>query len=166
MKMVVCTECGSQNKPSSRFCLQCGAAIEQDGAPASAPGTSAKPSFAAVREQVRAAAGAAARSARQSTGPASTSYAALRGIANLCRLLAWGMAGLIALGGALTTLISLVGGEILAALGALIGAALSAAVTYIFWRILAESISVMLDVETNTRHTAAMLEQVAALLEE
>jgi hypothetical protein len=42
---------------------------------------------------------------------------------------------------------------------ALIGALIWAGIVYIFWRVIGEGISVLLDIEENTRRTAVLLQQ-------
>jgi len=65
-----------------------------------------------------------------------------------------GLAVLGAIGGFI-----LLSDSVLTRLGALLGAFVWGAITYIFWQIIAESISVLLDIEVNTRQAAAALEQ-------
>jgi hypothetical protein len=65
-----------------------------------------------------------------------------------------GLAGLQALFG----LFVLISDSFLTGLGLIVGAAIWGGVAYIFWQIVAESISVLLDIEANTRRAAVLLE--------
>jgi len=86
----------------------------------------------------------------------SSGYSALRGIATLCTALGWlivGLAGLIAIGG----LISM-GDNFFRGAGIIIGSVFTGGFSFIILRVIAESISVLLDIEANTRRTAVILE--------
>ncbi len=139
-----CPKCGGQNSENAAFCLHCGAALEnQGGAAAGAtPSTyTASPAAAPYR----------------SPATPSRSYAALRSMAALCRTLGWiivGLAVLQALGGLVVLF-----GDFLPGLGIIIVAALMGAIGYVFWNMIAEGISVILDIEANTRRTAELLSQ-------
>lgn len=156
--VVICDNCGTENAPNVRFCKQCGtkmaepvasAIAEQPAQPAwtatsSGPSTPSWPSTPST--PVRA------------TAPnlAEKRYGALRGIAALCRLLGYISAGFTILGGLFYFLILT---RDLFGFGALLLALIVAAVQYIAWRIVAESISVLLDIEENTRLTAHLLSE-------
>jgi hypothetical protein len=88
---------------------------------------------------------------------ASGNYAALRGIASFCTFLGWAifiLAGLISLIGLQTILISP-----FASLLWIIVCVAVGGIGFIIFRIIAESISVLLDIEANTRRAAVILEQ-------
>jgi hypothetical protein len=78
-------------------------------------------------------------------------------MAALCRLLGWAIVGLAALQaiGGLVVLFS----DLLPGLGLIVVAAIMGAVGYVFWNMIAESISVILDIEANTRRAAELLAQ-------
>jgi hypothetical protein len=99
----------------------------------------------------------AAAALKTTAAPSSSSYAALRSIAALCRLIGWAMVGLAALQ-ALAGLVVLFN-DFLPGLGVIVVAAVMGAIGYVFWNVLAESILVILDIEANTRRTADLLAQ-------
>lgn len=87
----------------------------------------------------------------------ASGYAALRGIASLCAALGWlvfVLAGLGAVGGLMT-----IGDSVLTGMGIIIVSVIAGVFSFIILRVIAESISVFLDIETNTRQTALILEQ-------
>lgn len=140
--IVYCPKCEGQNSEGAMYCRICGAALEKQAVPA-AGGAPVSPASrpAAVLQSAMA--------------PSKSPYAALRHIASLCRLLGWGFVGLAALQalGGLIVLFS----DFLPGLGIIIVAAIMGAIGYIFWNMVAESISVILDIEFNTRRTAELL---------
>jgi hypothetical protein len=90
-------------------------------------------------------------------------YTALRGIASLCHIIAVG--GLILIGS-----VGLIGGLIamsdnfIGGVGILVSAAIFGFLNYIIFKVIAESIFVILDIEANTRRAAASMEGVAERL--
>ena len=143
MATIICNNCGTENPDNVKFCKQCGNQLPVTAA--STPAFSPAPAAAG-----------------QPTGAIEKRYGALRGIASLCYILAIVFAVLsflIGMGSFLTLSRSIFGlfgggGGLLGTLGALIGSLASAAITYIFWRVIGESIMVLLDIEENTRRTA------------
>jgi len=101
------------------------------------------------------------RESRGSSAAPSTysagGYTALRGIASLCTLLGWiilGFAGLSAIGGLVAMTDSFFTGIAIIALSVFSGG-----FSFVILRVIAEGISVMLDIEANTRRAAAILER-------
>lgn len=142
--MIICDSCGAENLDNMKFCKQCGSKLtvsESVDSEGQIPG---------------------GRATAVSNAPVTVEnkYTALRGIASLCRLLGWVFVGLAGLG-ALFGLITIFSDSFFTGLGFIVGAAIWGAVMYIFWNIIAESISVLLDIEMNTRRAAAILEQRA-----
>ncbi|HOU42338.1 MAG TPA: zinc ribbon domain-containing protein [Promineifilum sp.] len=94
--------------------------------------------------------------------PASSHrFVAMRTIAGLANVLAIVSLVLVGLGGLLVgyQMVSvLFGSSILGALGGLIIGAIAGALGWVYWRLLGEGIWVILDIESNTRRTAAALE--------
>ena len=141
MGTIYCDSCGAENLDSVKFCKQCGNKLT----------IPEHVDVANRSSEVTAAAGA------RSQISVENKYAALRGIASLCRILSYVFVGLAALG-ALGGLIAMFN-SFLTGLGAIIGATVWGAVTYVFWQIVAEGITVLLDIELNTRQVASLLEQ-------
>jgi len=143
MATIICESCGTENPDSVKFCKQCGARLAAAPAPAMAASTvySTPPGAAA--------------------NPFEKRYGALRGIAALCKTLAVIFAILSLLGGIGYGFFfgDMIGARMTGAFIGLILAFISATITYLFWRVIGESISVMLDIEENTRRSAALLEQ-------
>jgi hypothetical protein len=154
MATIICENCGTENPDSVKFCKQCGARLATAVA-VPAPVMAAPAAAMAATAAWPAAAG-------QVAGPFERRYGALRGIAALCKILAIVFAVLTILGGLLSSSFygDLLGiGVLLGAIIGLIVSLIPAAIVYIFWRVIGESISVQLDIEENTRRTAAFLEQ-------
>ena len=143
MATIICDNCGTENPDNVKFCKQCGNQLPVTVA--------AAPAFSP-----------AAATAGQPAGAIENRYGALRGIANLCYILAIVFAVLSFLGGLgsyffVSEFISGmlgIGGGFLSLIGTLIASLVSAAITYIFWRVIGESIMVLLDIEENTRQAA------------
>jgi hypothetical protein len=87
-----------------------------------------------------------------------TKFTSLHNIAATCKLLAYLLAGLVVLGG-IGAFVITVSDSATSAVGALLGALIWAAIVYIFWRVIGEGISVLLDIEENTRRAAVLLQQ-------
>jgi len=128
---------------------------------ASQMGTSTAPAVApAVEKNAPGAASSAEDPSKPSYAAspyAARDYTALRGIANLCRILSWiavGLAALQALGG-----LWVMTNSFLLGLTSVIAAIVGGGLLYILLQVVAESISVMLDIEANTRRAAVLLEQ-------
>lgn len=151
MATVICENCGTENPDNVKFCKQCGTRLL----------TTVEPAVAAAAPAMATPAGWAT-AASQSAGPFEKRYGALRGIAALCKILAIVFAVLTVLSGLLSSSVygDLLGiGGLLGGIIGLIVSLIPAAIVYIFWRVIGESISVQLDIEENTRRTAIFLEQ-------
>lgn len=146
--VVICDNCGTENAPNVRFCKQCGTKMAEPVASAVAA-QPAQPAWTATPSSP------ATPSRAPVPNLAEKRYGALRGIASLCRILGYVAAGLTIIGGLIYFLLDLG----LFGFGALLLALIVAAVQYITWRIVAESISVLLDIEENTRLTARFLSE-------
>ena len=94
----------------------------------------------------------------------SNRYAALRGIAGFCNGLA-NVVAVIAGLGALIIFFSSISDDALTAFGGLIGFAFIGGLTYVMLRVIAEGISVLLDIEANTKQSAVTNQQIAGLIE-
>ena len=156
--MVNCSNCGHPNADSAKFCAKCGnkltpaetlvmgmgdASISLPSAPSAytppTPALSAAPS-----------------------GESTHRYVAMRTIAGLCNILAWISLVLGFLGGLMWGYIignNLIGSGFLGVIGGLVAGAISGGLGWIFWRLLGEGIWLALDIEANTRRTAAALEE-------
>lgn len=149
MNTIQCQNCGAENVGTVNFCKQCGSKLERPSAPDMPPG----PEGFKATPGIQASGTTVAQPLR-----IEHKFAALRGIASFCRLLAYIFAGLTALGGIGGFLVGLTD-SFFTALGVLVGSLIWAGIVYIFWRVIGESISVLLDIEENTRRTATILEQ-------
>jgi ribosomal protein L40E len=154
MNTLACQSCGAENPAQVNFCKQCGSKLE-GGAPAAEPtmATTTRTQTASSWPHVPVSTSQTAESDFQ----VEKRYAVLHGIAFLCHILAFMFAGVVILSGAFWVFILLSDEPIWIAFASAIGTLISAAITYIFWRIIGESISVLLDIEENTRQTAFLL---------
>lgn len=140
MNTVICENCGTVNPDSVKFCKQCGNRL-----PVTTPVGSPEIPSMFLSDQP-----AADQMERR--------YGALRGIAAFLKTLGIILAVLTLVGGAISFLI-LVGDSFFLAISSLVGAVISALLTYLLFLVMSEIISVQLDIEENTRRTAALLEQ-------
>ena len=157
MNTVNCTDCGAENPTNVNFCKQCGNKLKNEGQTAG-PAMSAT-TTAPIKEQPSYAPSGTPMTPVQTRQPdvkMEKRYGALRGIATLCQVLAIVFAVISILSGLFWFFISFSDSFLIAA-GSLVGALISAAIVYIFWRIIGESISVLLDIEENTRQTTVLL---------
>jgi ribosomal protein L40E len=162
--VIVCSRCNTENPPGATHCAGCSMNLRYQWkvapvqAAASAPASAVRPvQTAAPAASARESTSYGQKSAFTPSTFAAREYTALRGIANLCRILSWiavGLAALQALGGFLLMSDSFFIGFALVILSALGGG-----LVYILLQVIAESISVMLDIEANTRRAAVLLEQ-------
>ncbi len=150
MNAIQCQNCGAENVGTVNFCKQCGSKLERPSVPDRPPSPEGYKAASGIQTSGTAAAHPPVRIEHK--------FAALRGIASFCRLLAYIFAGLTALGGIGGFLVGLTD-SFFTALGVLVGSLIWAGILYIFWRVIGESISVLLDIEENTRRTAVLLEQ-------
>lgn len=140
MASLTCENCGTVNPDNVKFCKQCGNRL-----PVTTPMSSAEiPSMYSSDQPV------AFQMERR--------YGALRGIAAFLKTLGIILAVLTLAGGAIYFFL-LVDDSFFIALVSLIGAVISALLTYLLFLVMSEIISVQLDIEENTRRTAALLEQ-------
>jgi hypothetical protein len=172
--LINCNACDEQNPATAKFCRSCGVKLElvsmqgEQVAETSAPPqwsasqmAVSSPSTAGPKDNdlaVDKPTSAVSPPADYTPSPyAAREYAALRSIAALCRTLSWiavGLAGLQALGGLWLMTESFFVGFV-----SLVAAVLGGGLIYILLQVVAESISVLLDIEANTRRAASILEQ-------
>lgn len=145
MTAIICDNCGTANPENVKFCKQCGARLL----------TTVEPSVTAAAPAIFTPSAQTAP-AGQPADLLEKRYGTLRGIAALCKVLAGVFTVLIISIGIASVFIS--NTDFLNII-ILIGTPISAALVYIFWRVLGESISVQLDIEENTRRTAVLLER-------
>lgn len=155
MNTIQCQNCGAENVGTVNFCKQCGSRLERaavtDPPPPNTPSPLAPPRMGTV--------------VAPSSNRLEHKHTTLRRIATLCRIISYLLVGWAVLGvlGGLFIMFSDLFGvfadsfEIgLTVIGANV---IFGIVAYVFWQLIAESISVMLDIEENTRRTAVLLEQ-------
>lgn len=150
MNTIQCQNCGAENVGTVNFCKQCGSKLERVATAVTDPPPPDVPPVTPPRMGGMPVAPSSVR--------VESKFAALRGIAAFCRLLAYIFAGLAVLGGVGGFFVGLAD-SFFTALGLLVGSLIWAGVIYIFWRVIGESISVLLDIEENTRRTATIIEQ-------
>jgi hypothetical protein len=151
METVTCPRCNNDNRKGNLHCWNCGWKLGTPFAnqPSERPTSYQVPKFTP--------------SYSRSYSSSPHDYSALRGIASLCHIIAVG--GLILIGA-----VGLIGGLIamsdnfIGGVGILISAAISGFLNYIIFKVIAESIFVILDIEANTRRAAASMESVAKRL--
>lgn len=156
----VCSKCGFVNPPKATHCKQChiNLSVIWD------PGTWDAEARKKLKQQRRANPRVTVReqtSSRSTPSPGlliESRYHTLRSVANICRIGGYVLGGLIAVYGLFTTL-SMIFDSFLLAVAVLIGSLIGAGIMLIYWLIIAESISVLLDIEENTRQTALLLRQ-------
>jgi hypothetical protein len=152
MNTIICESCGTENPDNVKFCKQCGSKL-----------AAAIPTYAPVLNepsptQEKPAPTWTTPVAAPSNPSIERRYGALRSIAALCRIIAYVFGGLGIIGGLVAFIIGL-SDSFFAATAALIGGLISALLVFVFWLIIAESISVILDIEENTRRTAVLLKE-------
>jgi uncharacterized membrane protein YvbJ len=158
MSTVNCANCGAENPTHVNFCRQCGSKLKNEEQAADPP--IAATTTAPIKEQpvyARSGTLTTPTQARQSDAEKEKRYGALRGIATMCQALAIASAIIIVLLGVILFFV-LLSESFSMAISTVTGALLSAAIVYIVWRIIGESISVLLDIEENTRQTAFLLQ--------
>lgn len=147
---LTCEKCGTSNPGNVKFCKQCGNQLILNAA-TTAAFEQERPKKDFSRAPISAIRSSAAP-------PVGLRYGTLRSIAAICRIIGYALGGLGVLTGVLGA-ISRLSDSFLLAIGVLLGSLLGAAVVFVFWLIIAESISVILDIEENTRKTAVLLQQ-------
>lgn len=168
--VTVCASCGSENSVSSKFCLNCGSALngenktKDDGREVGRawPEQGWTPTDGGVEAAAKKQAAPARQSQGAQTGYASSSFAAgnygaLRGLAQLCRFIGFLFVGAAVLGGLVG--LFMMTRSFTAGLGVIVSSALFGVFNYVLFRLLGESISVIIDIEANTRRTAQLLEE-------
>ena len=186
MSIVSCPNCGHPNADSAKFCAKCGnkltsaetlvmglgesgvsmppppreatppiSAKEQAGYGA-LPGGYAPPAYTPARTPV-----APTPPLPATGGESPHRYVAMRTIAGLCNILAWASLVLGFLGGLIWGYIigsNLIGSGFFGIIGGLISGAIAGGLGWVYWRLLGEGIWLALDIEANTRRSAAALE--------
>ena len=99
--------------------------------------------------------------AETAAAPGGRRFVAMRTIAGLCNILAWislvvGFLGGVGWGYVLGS--NFLGSSLFGIVGGLVAGAIAAVLGWIYWRLLGEGIWLALDIEANTRRTAAALE--------
>lgn len=146
-----CPHCGETNPATALYCQRCLADLKEKPKQRSFDGFG--PQGQAQYEGVAAA-------GYKSSGTPTGGYGATRIIGQFSMLLAWGavgIGGLIVLGGLLTLFRD---GGFLIGLGIMIMGVFWGGVFHLIFRLIAESISIILDIATNTNRTADLLEQL------
>lgn len=146
MDRIVCPNCEMENLTTSRYCQKCGHSLSNKP-PISKPFVPT-PGPVPPRPAV--------------VSPPSRDYGALRGIAQLCVTLSYGVLALTILGG-MYGLVRMADSFLLGA-GTLLLDALVGGFFYVVARVIAESIYVLLDIEENTRLTAQSAQESARFL--
>jgi len=144
MSYITCPKCGEENPGNSRSCFKCGASLRGG---TSSGTTRPRPTSTHTRS-----------SYAPSTYSAS-SYAALRGIASLCTGLGWVIVVLAGLSTVVGVLRLFSRNGFLLGLAIVVLSVVIGGFSFIILQVIAESISVMLDIESNTRRTTSILEQ-------
>jgi hypothetical protein len=186
--MVNCPNCGHPNADTAKFCAKCGnkltpaetmvMGLGESGVSMPPPLREATPPMGAKEREGYSAPQASyappaytppartpvAPAPALSAAPASESghhYVAMRTIAGLCNILAWVSLVLGFLGGLIWGYIigsNLIGSGLFGVMGGLISGAIAGGLGWVYWRLLGEGIWLALDIEANTRRTAAALE--------
>lgn len=168
----VCAKCETDNLAGARYCLNCGSPLEQAAAwpeRGSQRSETQEGSNALSKQQVAQQApirrplaswGSEQPGAYAASSYAAKNYGAMRSIAELCRLVSYLIVAVAVLG----MLAGVVGmlNSVMAGFALIVTSALFGAFSYIIFRLLGEGISVIIDIEANTRRTAQLLEKWGA----
>ncbi len=160
MSYVTCAKCGQENTGESLYCIDCGASLR--GLPRVEPKL-AQPVVGHSSQRTTYAPAPDAPSVYS-----ASSYAGLRSIAALCSGLGWLVMVMTGLG-MIGSLIVMLGRErsfFLAGLGGIIVSLVIGGLCFLLLRVIAEGISVFLDIEANTRETAINSRKIASILEQ
>ena len=144
MSDITCPKCGQTNPGGSWICVMCGASLRGG----------ASPSIQRPRQEPT----RASSSYAPSTYSAS-SYAALRGISSLCTGLGWIIVGLSGLSAVVGIFSLFRRGGFLVGMAIIIPSVVIGGFSFVILRVIAEGISVLLDIEANTRRMTNILEQ-------
>jgi hypothetical protein len=155
MNLIICPKCSFENQGSLRNCVNCGENLA--GGKISVKGQAQSSSFGGTTHQRPTQLRETSNQTRQMNPTQKirfeNKYSALNGIADLCNTIASIMAILAGIVGFVGLIILF--SEFLLGLALILLAAVFGVSGYIIYKILAESIFVILDIEMNTRQTAA-----------
>ena len=174
MQVRICTSCGEQNPENTWECVHCGETLSiktlialNNGAVENLDHETAAKSEKLLKGTSPKKRNVSKASKYSASTRSSKRYKALSGISSLCTGLSHLMLGLAGLGifGGLQVIVSQSSPTIFGFL-IIIVSIIGGAATYIFFRVLAEGISVFLDIESNTRATAMNAQEVANTLEQ
>ena len=157
----VCTKCGYVNPAGATHCEQCHVNLSVIWDPAVLD-EEARKNLERQRQQGVMQAAAVNWPPRQKPGARlpvlENRYGTLRSIAALCRIIGYVFGGLGVISGLIGFIMNL-SNSFLRATGTLLGALAGAVIVFVFWVIIAESISVILDIEENTRKSTVLLQE-------
>jgi len=157
MSYVTCAKCGQENSGGAQFyCMNCGASLK--GIPRVEPKL-AQPIVGQSPQQT-----AYASTPYAPSVYSASSYAGLRSIAALCSGLGWLVVGMTGLG-VIGSLIIMFNDNFLAGLGGILFSLVIGGLCFLFLRVIAEGISVFLDIEANSRQVAINSQTIISLLE-
>jgi len=174
MQVRICTSCGEQNPENTWECVNCGETLSvktltalNNGAVENPDHETAAQSEKPLKRTSPNKKNVLKTSEYSASSWSSKRYKALSGISSLCTGLSRLMLGLAGLGifGGLQVIVSQSLPTIFGFL-IIIVSIIGGAATYIFFRVLAEGISVFLDIESNTRATAMNVQDMANSLEQ
>lgn len=152
MNVIICPDCEFENLTTSRYCQKCGYSLSNIPPAPSVPPPPPKPPGQTTQPKSAA------------TPRPGRDYGALRGIAQLCVTLSYGVLIMTAIG-SFYSLIRM-GDSFLLGAGSLLGVLLVGGFFYVVARVIAESIYVLLDIEENTRLTAQSAQEIARILQQ
>lgn len=156
MNVIICPDCEFENLTTSRYCQKCGHSLS-NVPPTNTPSVPPPPPKSSGQtSQPRPVVVFPSRPGRD--------YGALRGIAQLCVVLSYGVLILVVIGGIYS--LGLMPESFLTGAGTLFAVALVGGFFYIVARVIAESIYVLLDIEENTRLTAQSAQESARILQQ
>jgi hypothetical protein len=168
MSYVACPKCGELQTASASYCTVCGAGLKEPSfvQPAPAQPYVARPAAGQSAQPVAQPPAQQAAPYAPSTYSAG-SYAGLRSMAALCSALGW----LLVIGavvGVLVGMVVLFSGDGSAAieLAVIFVFVVMGGLGFLVLRVIAEGISVFLDIEANTRQTAIGAQRIVSLLEQ
>lgn len=152
MNFKTCPKCEMENPGTNSFCIRCGTSL-----------MSAKPTELKVSEIYQR---STAESSYYTPSKFSSSrYAALRGIASFCNGFAKAIAVFAGLGALISFSSYASDGKALLGFGSAIMFAAIGGFSYVILRVIAEGISVLLDIEANTKTMATISQEIYYLLD-
>jgi len=171
VKIRICSKCGKMSPSYAWHCYACGESLsieeirEVDASEVNYPenvfatrDTDHSAMSAPIRQHANYEVG---REFTSQTEP-TTGYGALRGIASLCRTLSNIVAGIAGFGAFLCLFI--IGDNVALGLGGIFLCAFIGGLSYVILRIIAEGVSVILDIEVNTHQAAVKTQAIEGLL--